>query len=140
MSGFLHSPNCMAQEGSPHVRDTPGASRESSEQQVCCGSTAGGLTEAASCPLLFFGSEKLSSLFGMTNKATVPCEESCQHLAMALAMGGRPPSSLLREKGVGNFSQLFGCFTGDALYKRRLLLAGLSAVPSTTGRHCCAVI
>ena len=64
---------------------------------------------------LSFGSEKLSSLFGMTNRATMPHKESWQHRAMALAMGGRPPPSLLREKGAGNFSQHFGCFAGVAL-------------------------
>lgn len=64
---------------------------------------------------LSFGSEKLSSPFDVTNKATVAHEESRHHHAMVLAVGGRPPPSLLHEEGVSNFSQLFGCFAGDAL-------------------------
>lgn len=67
-----------------------------------------------SCSRLSFGLEKLSSLFDMT-KTTPSQEESCQHRAMLLAVGGWPPPSLLWEKGDGNFSQLFGCFAGDAL-------------------------
>lgn len=44
MSDVLHSPHGMAQDGSPRVRHPPGATQQSSEQPVRCGSTAGGLT------------------------------------------------------------------------------------------------
>lgn len=92
------------------MRDPPGASRQS------CESAAAPLQEVSpGGSRLSCASEELSSLFGMTYEATMPSRGPCHCHATVLAMGGRPPPSLLCETGGGRFRQHLGCFAECAL-------------------------